>query len=84
MTDSLSPPLTSQSDRITEWLSQFGFEYNPFEYGESERDKNLEGHYIEHADFALMLDPKHHLFFASTGAGKTALRLRMQSFIAMQ
>lgn len=70
----------AQSNRVLDWLRQFGFTYNPFQERNSERDMNLNNHFIEPPDFDTLLDVNHQAIFARTGDGKTATRLRLQSF----
>lgn len=73
-------PVRNQAEKIEQWLRQYGFTYNPFQFTASERDANLTEHFVEYPDFAAMLELKDHIFFARTGDGKTALRLRLQAF----
>ena len=69
-----------QAHRLLAWLRQFGFTYNPFQERNSERDLNLSEHFIEPPDFDTLLEVNHQAIFARTGDGKTATRLRLQSF----
>lgn len=69
-----------QAHRVLAWLRQFGFTYNPFQERNSERDLNLSEHFIEPPDFDTLLEANHQVIFARTGDGKTATRLRLQSF----
>lgn len=73
-------PRNDQAHRVLEWLRQFGFTYNPFQERNSERDLNLSEHFIEPPDFDTLLEVNHQVIFARTGDGKTATRLRLQSF----
>lgn len=72
--------IRSQAEKIADWLRQYGFAYNPFQFTNSERDTNLPQHFVDYPDFDKMLKLDDHLFFARTGDGKTAMRLRLQSF----
>ncbi|MCE7986130.1 MAG: hypothetical protein DYG89_33550 [Caldilinea sp. CFX5] len=65
---------------MLDWLRQFGFTYNPFQERNSERDGNLSDHFIEPPDFDALLEVTNQAIFARTGDGKTATRLRLQSF----
>ncbi|MEZ4709603.1 MAG: hypothetical protein R3A44_20505 [Caldilineaceae bacterium] len=73
-------PMLSQEAKIAQWLHQYGFAYNPFRFTDSERDVNLDAHFVEYPDFDKMLDLDDQVLFARTGDGKTAARLRLQSF----
>lgn len=73
-------PRNDQAHRVLAWLRQFGFTYNPFQERNSERDLNLSEHFIEPPDFDTLLEVNHQAIFARTGDGKTATRLRLQSF----
>jgi len=70
----------NQAEKIEAWLRQYGFTYNPFQFTNSERDTNLTQHFVEYPDFDKMLELHDRLFFARIGDGKTAMRLRLQSF----
>lgn len=69
-----------QADRVLAWLRQFGFTYNPFQERNSESDINLSAHFIEPPDFEALLEVNDQVIFARIGDGKTATRLRLQSF----
>lgn len=69
-----------QAERVLDWLRQFGFTYNPFQERNSERDSNLSEHFIEPPDFDRLLEVNNQAVFARIGDGKTATRLRLQSF----
>lgn len=73
-------PSPSLAAKIEQWLKQFGFTYNPFQATNSERDRNLEEHFIEYTDFDSLLDLRSKIYFARIGDGKTATRLRVQSY----
>jgi hypothetical protein len=68
------------AERVLDWLRQFGFTYNPFQEYNSEQDVNLSEHFIEPPDFDTLLDVNNQAIFARIGDGKTATRLRLQSF----
>jgi hypothetical protein len=68
------------ANQVLAWLRQFGFTYNPFQERNSERDRNLSDHFIEPPDFDTLLEVTNQAIFARTGDGKTATRLRLQSF----
>jgi hypothetical protein len=70
----------NQAEKIEHWLRQYGFTYNPFRFTNSERDTNLNEHFFEEPDFEKILGVDDRIFFARTGDGKTATRLRLQSF----
>ena len=70
----------AQAERVLDWLRQFGFTYNPFQERNSERDVNLSEHFIEPPDFDTLLEVNNQAIFARIGDGKTATRLRLQSF----
>lgn len=72
--------IVSQETKIEAWLHQYGFSYNPFQFTDSERDVNLDEHFVEYPDFDKMLDLRDQILFARTGDGKTATRLRLQTF----
>jgi hypothetical protein len=81
--DAVNQPIyafRNQAEKIEHWLRQYGFAYNPFRFTNSERDRNLTEHFFEHPDFEKMLGLDDRLLFARTGDGKTATRLRLQSF----
>ncbi|MEZ4732001.1 MAG: hypothetical protein R3E79_33200 [Caldilineaceae bacterium] len=70
----------TQAEQVLDWLRQFGFTYNPFQERNSERDINLSEHFIEPPDFDTLLEVNNQAIFARMGDGKTAMRLRLQSF----
>ena len=70
----------NQADRILDWLRQFGFTYNPFQQRNSELDSNLSEHFVDPQNFEAMLEPKDQAIFARIGDGKTATRLRLQTY----
>lgn len=70
----------NQAEKIEQWLHQYGFTYNPFQFPNSERDANLTRHFVEYPDFEKTLGLDDWLFFARTGDGKTATRLWLQSY----
>ncbi len=72
--------ILSQEAKIEAWLHQYGFSYNPFQFTDSERDINLDEHFVEFPDFDKILKINDQIIFARTGDGKTATRLRLQTF----
>lgn len=79
--ESVHPALSaSRADKVLGWLRTQGLQYYPFAYTESERDDNLESYYVEHPAFKDNLKPAHGLIYAEPGGGKTATRLRLQSY----
>lgn len=70
----------SEQARVERWLRQFGFDYNPFAATDSERDYRLNEYFVEYDDFEKTIGLNHRLIFARPGDGKTAVRLRLQSF----
>ena len=70
----------SQQAKVERWLRQFGFDYNPFAATDSERDYQLNEYFVEYDDFEKTIGLNHRLIFARPGDGKTAVRLRLQSF----
>lgn len=73
--------LDQQADeqKIDDWLKQFGFDHNPFAYSNSEYNARLSEYFVEHSDFKNTVSLNHHLIFAGTGDGKTAMRLGLQA-----
>jgi hypothetical protein len=72
-----TPGLASSQETILRWLAQFGFDFNPFNYTESEREPYLAQYYVEHPAFAGNRRAEHGFLFSDPGTGKTATRLRL-------
>jgi hypothetical protein len=70
----------SRAQQIAAWLSSYGLSFNPFTYAESERDRRLEEYYVEHPAFEQVREASHTFIYANPGGGKTATRLRLESY----
>lgn len=75
-------PLKVQQD-IEQWLSQWGFEGNPFATYDANKEKLLRAFFVDTGQldwvFGDPSDPRTVLFFASRGCGKTAHRRMVES-----
>jgi len=66
--------------KISQWLQNFGFAYNPFEFSHSERDNRLDRYYVAHPAFFTCKEEDNNFIFARPGAGKSALRLQLEGY----
>lgn len=66
--------------KIPQWLQNFGFAYNPFQFSHSERDNRLDRYYVAHPAFFICKEEDNNFIFARPGAGKSALRLQLEGY----